>query len=137
MSQKTKNIIGWVLTGLLAFVFLASGIMKLMGGEEAVKGAESMGLSAGTLKAIGIVELISILLFIYPRTGVLGTLLLSAYLGGAIATHLEHQQPIQIPAIIEAVLWITAIIRFPEISRRLFFNEKPGEISSHSSSASI
>ena len=44
MTQKTKNIIGWVLTGLLGFVFIASATMKLIGGEEALKGAAAMGL---------------------------------------------------------------------------------------------
>ncbi len=119
MNQKTKNIIGWVLTGLLAFVFLASASMKLMGSEAAMKGAESMGLTAGSLKIIGLIEILSLVLFIIPRAGVLGTLLLAAYLGGAIVTHLEHGQPFTAPLIIQCVLWITATIRFPELSKRL------------------
>ncbi len=119
MSPKTRNIIGWILTGLIALVFLGSGAMKIMGGEEAMKGAAMMGLSAGTLKMIGVVEILSVILFIIPRTGLLGTLLLAAYMGGAIATHLEHGLPFIAPAVIQAVVWITATIRFPELSRRL------------------
>jgi hypothetical protein len=65
------------------------------------------------------VEFLSVLLFIIPRTGVLGTLMLAAYLGGAIATHVEHGQPFIAPAIVQAVVWITAVVRFPELSRRL------------------
>jgi hypothetical protein len=120
MTQKTRNIIGWTLTGLLAFVFISSAFMKLTGSEEVVKGAASMGLTAGAMQLIGIIEISSILLFVFPRTGLLGTLLLAAYLGGAIVTHLEHGQPFIVPVIIQAVLWITAVIRFPELSRRLF-----------------
>lgn len=120
MTQKAKNIIGWALTGILAFVFISSAFMKLTGSEEVVKGAASMGLTAGTMQLIGIIEIGSILLFIFPRTGLLGTLLLAAYLGGAIVTHLEHGQPFMIPVIIEVILWITAVIRFPELSKRLF-----------------
>ncbi|UEG49738.1 DoxX family protein [Ferruginibacter lapsinanis] len=119
MTQKTRNIIGWVLTGLLAFVFLSSATMKLIGGEEAVKGAAAMGLSAATVKLLGMVEIISIVLFIVPRTGLLGTLLLAAYLGGAIATHVEHQQAAMVPIILQVVLWITAVVRFNELSKRL------------------
>lgn len=119
MTQKAKKITGWVLTALLAVVFIGSAVMKLTGGEEAIKGAASIGLSAATMRIIGLVEIASILLFIFPRTGVLGTLLLAAYMGGAIATHLEHQQPIFAPIIIQSLVWITATIRFPELFRRL------------------
>lgn len=122
MTQKTKNIIGWVLTGLLGFVFIASATMKLIGGEEALKGAAAMGLSAGVVTLLGIVEMLSIILFIFPRTGLLGTLLLAAYLGGAIATHVVHQQPVTVPMVLQIVLWITAVIRFGELSKRLAGN---------------
>lgn len=122
MSTKTRNIIGWVLTALLAFVFIGSAVMKLAGSEQAVKGAASFGLSATTLKLIGVVEILSVVLFIIPRTGLLGTLLLAAYLGGAIATHLEHQLPVLPPVIIQCLVWVTATIRFPELSKRLMGN---------------
>jgi uncharacterized membrane protein YphA (DoxX/SURF4 family) len=123
MTTKTKNIIGWVLTALIGFVFISSAAMKLMGGADALKGAESIGISAATLQLIGVVELVSVILFIIPRTGLLGTLLLAAYLGGAIATHLEHRQPFIVPVIIQALVWITATIRFTELSSRLIGNE--------------
>lgn len=122
MSQKTKKIIGWVLTGLLAFVFLSSAFMKLKGGADMAKGAAAFGLTLGTLQLIGVVEIISLVLFVIPRTGLLGTLLLAAYLGGAIATHLEHHMPVFAPIIIQCIVWITATIRFPELSRRLMGN---------------
>lgn len=122
MKQKTKNIIGWVLTGMLSFVFIASASMKLMGGEKVLKSAAAIGISAGTFKIIGVLEIVSIVLFIIPRTGLLGTLLLAAYVGGAIVTHLEHQQAIFVPVIIQCLVWITAAIRFPELSRRLTGN---------------
>jgi hypothetical protein len=102
MTQKAKNIIGWTLTGILAFVFISSAVMKLTGSEEVVKGAASMGLTAGAMQVDRYVEIGSILLFIFPRTGLLGTLLLAAYLGGAIVTHLEHGQPFLVPVIIQA-----------------------------------
>ena len=122
MTQKTKNIIGWVLTGLLALVFFASASMKLIGGDEVAKGASAMGISATAFKMIAVLEILSILLFIFPRTGLLGTLLLAAYVGGVIVTHLEHQQAIFIPIIIQCLVWIAAAIRFPELSRRLTGN---------------
>jgi sorbitol-specific phosphotransferase system component IIC len=122
MNPKTRRIIGWVLTAILALLLISSAIMKLIGTEEVLKGTTALGLSKSEVTIIGLVELLSALLFIFPRTGVLGTLLLAAYLGGAIATHLEHQLPIMVPVIIESVLCITAAIRFPELTRRLSGN---------------
>jgi hypothetical protein len=119
MSQKTKTTIGWVLTVLVAFLFAYSAFMKLTGSEKAMQGAASFGLSVHKIKLLGIVEIISILFFIFPRTGVLGTLLVAAYVGGAIATHLEHFMPIHLPVIIECVVFIAAVLRFPELCKRL------------------
>lgn len=119
MTQKTKNIIGWILTALVSLVFIASASMKLMGGEELAKNAATMGLTADSIKIIGVLELLCIVVFIIPRTGVLGILLVAAYLGGAIVTHLEHNQPIIMPLIVQAIAWTAALIRFPELGRRL------------------
>ena len=122
MSQKTRKIIGWILTGLLGILLLSSAAMKLMGGDEAAKNAAAFGLTAGSLQFIGVIEIISFVLFAIPRTGLLGTLLLAAYLGGAIVTHLEHALPFIVPVIIQCIVWITAAIRFPELSTRLMGN---------------
>jgi len=119
MSPKTRNIIGWILTGLLALLFLWSASMKIIGGPEMEKNVAGLGLNASTTRILGIVEALSILLFIIPRTGILGTLLLAAYLGGAMATHLEHKLPVIMPLVISGVLWITAALRFPELLGRL------------------
>ncbi len=119
MNSKTRNIIGWVLTGLLSALFLWSAYGKFTAGPDMEKMMAGMGLTLDVVKMIGVVELISIALFIIPRTGVLGAMLMSAYIGGAIATHLEHAQPVMMPVIIECVLFITAVIRFPEMLSRL------------------
>ena len=119
MSSKTKNIVGWVLAGLVAALFLFSASGKLMPNEESLKMAANFGLDASAFKMLGIVELLSVLLFLYPRTGVLGTLLLAAYMGGAIATHLQHGESIVAPCVIQAILWAVAVFRFPELRSRI------------------
>lgn len=122
MSSKTKNIFGWVLAGLVAALFLFSASGKLMANEEALKMASNFGLDASSFKMLGVVEVIAALLFLYPRTGVLGTLLLASYMGGAIATHLEHGESIVAPCVIQAFLWIVAVFRFPELKSRIMSN---------------
>lgn len=82
--------------------------------------AKSMGIDDTTYQIIGVIELVSLILFLIPRTGVVGSLLLIAYMGGAIVTHLQHQQPFIVPVIIESLVWISAALRFPELVTRLF-----------------
>lgn len=124
MSQKATRIIGWTLTILLGLLFTMSALMKLTQNETAMAQASSMGMDAVTFQIIGIIEISSLILFIFPRTGIVGTLLLVAYLGGAIVTHLQHQQPIIMAVIIQTLLWITAFVRFPELKQRLFSTQK-------------
>jgi hypothetical protein len=119
MNKKTEQILHWVLTGLVSLVFLGSAISKLLANEEALKMATSFGLDAKTNTMIAILELACLLLFIIPKTGVVGTLLLSAYMGGAIATHLEHGQSIVAPCIIQTFMLFVAVYRFPELRTRI------------------
>lgn len=119
MTTRTKNIIGWVLSGLTGLLLGGSAIDKIMQSGHAIQMGASFGLSGATYSLLGVIEIISVVLFLYSRTGILGTLLLSSYLGGAIATHLQHQQNIVFPIVFEALIWITAVIRFPELTRRI------------------
>jgi hypothetical protein len=124
MSDKLKKIIYWVLTGLVAFVFVGSVLGKFTADSDALKMAEGFGLNAQNYTILGVIEIISIILFIIPRTGILGTLLLAAYMGGAIATHLEHGQSVIVPCVIQTFLWIVAVYRFPELKTRLLKTDK-------------
>lgn len=121
MNNKTKNIIGWVLAGLLSVAFIGSGFMKLTGGNpEMVKGLGG----ESNMMILGILELLMVALFLYPKTGVVGALLMIAYMGGAMAVHLTTGQSIVVPTLIQGLIWITSAIRFPELTQRLFNNEK-------------
>jgi hypothetical protein len=120
MNAKTKNIIGWILTGIIVVMMAASSLDKIRGSEHALEMTKSFGITPNTYSILGIIELFSVICFAFTRTGILGTLLLASYLGGAIATHLQHQQSILFPVIIEVLVWITATIRFRELSIRLF-----------------
>lgn len=110
------------MAGLVGALFLFSASGKFITSEEGLKMATKIGLDASSMQMIGVVELISVILFLIPRTGVLGTLLLAAYLGGAIATHLEHGDSIVAPCVIQAFVWIVAVFRFPELKSRLMGN---------------
>jgi len=119
MNSKVRIIIGWVLSGALGLLFIYAAYGKLVQTPESLKIADGMGLNPQSYMILGIVELSAMILFLIPRTGILGTLLLTAYIGGAIATHLEHGQPIMAACGFMAILWIAAVMRFPELTVRI------------------
>lgn len=119
MKTKWQTRIGWGLTAALSLMFIWSVSTKLPITAASTELSTSLGITPDDFVLIGIVEIVSLLLFIIPRTGILGTLLLAAYLGGAIATHLEHNESIVFPCLVQAIVWITAFLRFPELYQRL------------------
>jgi ABC-type Na+ efflux pump permease subunit len=119
MTTKTRNIINWVLAGLVTFIFIGSAISKLIVNAEALKMAEGFGLAANNYMLLGVIEIIAVILFLIPRTAVKGKLLLVAYMGGAIVTHLEHAQSLASPIAIAAFVWFVAFVRIPELSQRI------------------
>lgn len=119
MTIKTKTTISLILTILVSALFIFSAVGKMAGTKEVIEGAKAMGLSPATMRNIGIIELIITLLFASNRTGVIGGVLLLAYMGGAIATHLEHGQSIVAPIAIAVFVGIVALFRFPELTLRI------------------
>lgn len=81
---------GRVLSGIVVLMLSFSAFMKLQAGPEVVEAfVNVMGYPAAALGIIGILELASALLYAIPKTSVFGAILLTGYLGGAIATHVR------------------------------------------------
>ena len=78
---------------------------------EFVKNSEKLGYTGASLHYIGAVLLVSVVLYLIPRTAILGAILLTGYLGGAVATHVSHSEPWYIPVIFGAVLWLGLLLR--------------------------
>lgn len=113
-QSKGRRIAAWILTSLLTLMFIGSAIGKLMGAQPMVEMFAKWGLR-DHLFLIGAGELISALLFFIPRTTSLGLLLLSAYLGGAIVTHMQNGEPYIIPSVMLLLLWTAGYLRHSEV----------------------
>lgn len=118
MSPRARRRIGWGMAGVVFLLLAASALDKLSGSAHSVEMTTSFGIAPATYRVLGIVELASAALFLVPRTTAMGLLLLTAYLGGAIATHLQHGQSIVFPAAIQAWVWGTALVRLPNLFSR-------------------
>ena len=118
MNSKTRKIAGYVLSGLVTFLFVATGAMKFTEGEQNVQMAELVG-GASTLHILGGLQLFFALLFWIPRTAVVGFLLMACYMAGAMATHLVIKESFVLQTGIETLIWVTGFVRFPELTQRL------------------
>ena len=108
--NKTRKVIGWVIAGLLLSLFIFSASAKFMHPEQ----TNAMKLGDWRL-IIAMGEIISALLFLFPKTNLFGTLLLSSYMGGAIILHMTGGLSIMLPSIVLVLVWIGSFVRNPEL----------------------
>ena len=95
MGDLNMRRAGWVLTGFYALFMLGASVTpKLLGMAVAEDTLAQLGWPPGYAFAIGIIELACVLLYLWPRTSVLGAVLTMGLLGGAIATHLRIGSPL-------------------------------------------
>ena len=95
-ASKLGNGLGWAMSGLvIAFMLLDAG-MKLVPLDIVLKTTADLGYppSPELARGLGIVALASTALYGFPRTAVLGAILLTAYMGGAVASHLRVGNPL-------------------------------------------
>lgn len=92
--SKTQRWISYVMSGLVILFMLLDSIMKFVKPPEVIEGTLALGFGAEHITIIGALGLISTLLYAFPRTSVLGAILLTGYFGGAVCTHLRMNNPL-------------------------------------------
>ena len=97
---------GRILTALIGLFMLFDAGIKVLRLTPAVEGTVRLGYPAGTVVAIGLAALVSVVLYLVPRTAVLGAILLTGYLGGATATQVRMEDPwFGFPVFIGMLAW--------------------------------
>jgi len=100
---------GRILSGVAVLFLLFDGIIKLAHVEAVMKAAENIGYPASTMAPIGLILLVCVVTYLIPRTAILGAVLLTGYLGGAVATHVRVGDPILshtlFPIYFGALIW--------------------------------
>ncbi len=105
-SHRTAHLAGYVLSALTALIFLASAFAKLgPRSPDVVEQIARFGYPDGALGAIAAVELACLLLYLVPRTSLLGAVLLTGYLGGAVATHVRNADNFVMPIVVGVLAW--------------------------------
>ena len=120
-SASKRSKLGWGLSGLaIAFLALDAG-GKLLAPELMIANSPPLGLPTdpGFYRLLGAILAVCTILYAYPRTAVVGAVLLTGYLGGAIATHLRIGSPLLTHTLfgvyVGLIVWVGLLLREPRV----------------------
>ena len=109
--SNAKLWAGRIISALPVLLFLFSAFLTLMNKPQVTEGMAHYGYPTRAVLPIGIAELVCTLLYIIPQTSVLGAILLTAYLGGATATHVRVGEPFYMPVLVGVLVWLGLYLR--------------------------
>lgn len=95
MRAATRGVrAGWTISGLVAFLLLLDAFGKLARLDPVIEGTVRLGYPAHLVRTLGVIELVCVVAYLVPRSAVVGAILLTAYFGGAVATHVRVEDPL-------------------------------------------
>jgi hypothetical protein len=103
--------VGRVLSGLAMVPFAFSAVLKLMGGPELEQGFAHLGLPESMGLPLAILEITCVVVYLIPATAVLGAILLTGYIGGAICTHWRVGDPVYVHIVLGILVWLGLYLR--------------------------
>lgn len=117
--------VGWVLTALIAIFLILDGVTKLMNVQAVKDATVDLGLREEMMPVVGIVLLVSLALYLVPRTAFLGAVLLTGYLGGAVLTNWRVDKPlfstVLFAVYVGIVVWGSLYLRDPKVRQVMPF----------------
>ena len=106
--SKTRLWAGRIISSLAVLFLIFDGIMKLVKPAPVVEATVRLGYPESVILPIGIVLLACTVVYVIPRTSTLGAILLTGYLGGAVATHVRAGEglfPVLFPVFFGVLIW--------------------------------
>ena len=113
-TSKKRLWAGRIIRALLTLFLVMDGVMKLFKPAVVVEATVKLGYPENSILGIGIVLLVCTVLYVIPRTSILGAILLTGYLGGAVATHVrvgEGAFPVLFPVFFGVLIWLGLYLR--------------------------
>lgn len=108
-ASNTARRTGITLSALAVSFLLFDTVIKMIASPEAVTATVELGYPASVLTTLWILEAVLLVLYLVPRTAILGAILWTGYLGGAIATHVRLENPlfshVLFPVYVALLLW--------------------------------
>jgi hypothetical protein len=111
VASKKLVWTGRVLSILVSLLFISSAAFKFIDGPQVKEGFAHLGLPERMMLPLGILELACVVIYLIPQTAVIGAILLTGYLGGAILTHWRIGEPVYSQILIGIVVWLGLYLR--------------------------
>jgi hypothetical protein len=121
---------GRVVSALPALFLLLDGAMKLPKPSFVVEATTGLGYPEYLIVPLGVVVLVCTILYVIPQTAVLGAILLTGYLGGAVASHARHEDgpfAIFFPVVFGILIWGGLVLRDPRLAALVPWRSLPAE----------
>jgi hypothetical protein len=125
-ASRGALIAGWVASGLAIAFLVFDTVVKVIQSPLAVEPTVGLGFRPERVLVIGLIQLVCLALYAFPRTAVLGALLLTGFLGGAVAINLRAEMPtfnIVFPFLIGALVWAGVLLREPRLRALVPFRQ--------------
>lgn len=128
-SMETKkrfnkmHLAGKIISGLCIAFLLMDAVMKVVKDPRSMEGSVQLGWPSDAVQAIGIALLISTILYLIPRTAILGAILLTGYLGGAIAIMVRAGQSLYFALVFGILVWAGLYLRDEKIRSLIPFRK--------------
>jgi hypothetical protein len=110
---------GRVLSGLAVAFLLFDAAGKLLRVAPVIEGSAKLGYPESTIVPIGVLLLVGVVLYLIPKTSVIGAIYLAAYLGGAVASHYRLGNPLAthvlFPVYVASFIWAGLALRNPRV----------------------
>lgn len=111
VASRTAIRVGWVISALPILLMGVGGAFMLVNPTPMLKTFSELGYSASLARPIACVEVACVIIYLFPRTAVLGAILLTGYLGGATASHVRAGQPFYLPVAVGVMVWLGLYLR--------------------------
>lgn len=118
--SRGRRVAGWIITGLLGAFMLLDAAIKFVQPKQVAAAFVRTGWPIQLSVPLGVILLVSVILWLVPRTAILGAILLTGYLGGAVATNLRLLNPLfsntLFPVYFGVLVWLALWLRDSRIS---------------------
>jgi hypothetical protein len=117
-TSRTTHWIGYAISALGVLFLILDAVIKVLRLAPAIEATVQLGYPEHLVLTIGLVELACLVVYMIPRTAVLGAILMAGYLGGAVTTHLRiGSEPFAVffPVILGLMLWGGLYLRDPQL----------------------
>lgn len=123
INPKKNGILKWLLSTIVFLLLLMDSIGKFIQPEEVIKASEELGFNPSQITIIGIILLTCSIIYMIPRYAIVGAILLTGYLGGAVVVHILVNNPLfthtLFPIYIGILVWLGLYFRNKSIVHQL------------------